>query len=286
MKKVVITGAHSFIGSYFAKASPDDEVTEFDLEHESLDQLSFMGQDVVFHVAAIVHQDASISDALYYHVNRDLAVSVARKAKADGVKQFVFMSTVKVYGENSTVVHPWTEESPCHPQDAYGKSKLEAETLLQALQDNDFRVMIVRTPVVYGEGVKGNIQRMAQMMHKVRVVPLGGIDNKRAMIYIGNLVYIIKKGMDKQFSGIVLAAEGQGYSTSEFVKYLANNASKRIIVLYLPQFVISLTKKLRPSLHQRLFGSMVLDNSRSQDKLDLSLPYTPDFGFKEVMKSL
>lgn len=286
MKKILISGATSFIGSYFTQASPDYDVEEFDIERESIENMPFDGVDIVFHVAAIVHQDVSISDELYYYVNRDLALTVATKAKAAGVKHFVFMSTVKVYGENSTLAHPWIEESTCYPEDAYGKSKLEAENLLLALEDDDFKVMIVRTPVVYGAGVKGNIQRIARMMNRFRIVPLGGIDNKRAMIYIGNLVYIIQRGMEQRVSGIVLAAEGQGYSTTEFVNYLAQSANKRILVLPLPHFVIFLVKKLRPTLHQRLFGSMVLDNSRSQQKLGIQLPYTPEYGFKEVMKIL
>ncbi len=286
MKKVLIIGANSFIGTYFANDSAEYEVTEFDIENEDIETISFAGYDVIFHVAAIVHQDSSITDELYFHVNKDLAVAVAKKAKAEGVNQMVFMSTVKVYGENTSLDNPWTEQSVCNPQDAYGKSKLEAEKLLLLLADGDFKIMIVRTPVVYGQGVKGNIQRIAQVMRKVRIIPLGGIHNKRAMIYVGNLVYIIKQGIEKQISGVVLAAEGQGYSTSEFVCFLKNSSSKKILVLSLPKLMKIFMKKFRPSLYQRLMGSMVLDNTITQHKLKLNLPYTPEMGFQEVMDSL
>lgn len=286
MKKILITGAHSFIGSYFIKASEMYEVEEVDLEHVSFDNIDFKGFDVVFHVAAIVHQDASISDQKYLEVNRDLAYNVAKAAKSQGVSQFVFMSTVKVYGENSTEEDPWTELSECFPQDAYGKSKLAAEQLIGALASDAFAVSIIRTPVVYGCGVKGNIALIGRFISKFRILPLGGIKNKRAMIYIGNLIYIIQIVIEKKYSGVALASENEGYSTSQFVNYLADASKKRIFILPLPHFVIGLIKQLKPGLYDRLFGSMVLCNDKTVAVLDLQLPYKAPYGFNEVMNGI
>jgi len=107
---ITITGANSFIGSYFKQNSSQFAVNEVCVQKNKLSEIDFKNIVVVFHVAAIVHQDKSIPEETYFKVNSDLAFAVAKKAKQDGVKQFVFMSTVKVYGENSTAQNPWTED--------------------------------------------------------------------------------------------------------------------------------------------------------------------------------
>ena len=135
MKNIIITGANSFIGSYFKNQIKEFEIKEVCLIENTLQSIDFSSYNVVFHVAAIVHQDKSIPEVTYFKVNSDLAFDVAQKAKKDGVKQFVFMSTVKVYGENTTEEKLWTEETECLPVDAYGKSKLEAENRIMELND-------------------------------------------------------------------------------------------------------------------------------------------------------
>lgn len=286
MKKILITGAHSFIGTYFTSASESYDVHEVDLETIALDDISFKDFDVVFHVAAIVHQDSSMPEHKYLEINRDLAYNVAKAAKSNGVSQFVFMSTVKVYGENSSEEDPWTEVSECSPQDAYGKSKLLAELLLEGLVNDDFIVSIIRTPVVYGSGVKGNVAMIGRFISRFRFLPLGGIHNKRAMIYIGNLIHIIQSVIDQKYPGVVLASENMGYSTSQFVTFLSDSSCKRTLITPLPYFVIALIKYVRPNLYNRLFGSMVLCNDKTVLALNIKLPYQPVFGFEQVMKGI
>ncbi len=281
-----ITGANSFIGLYFKQNSPAFEVNEVCLIKNKPSEINFSDIDVVFHVAAIVHQDKSINDSVYFKVNSDLAFDVAQKAKEDGVKQFVFMSTVKVYGENSTIENPWTEDSACYPSDAYGKSKLDAEKRFMALNDENFVVSIIRTPVVYGVGVKGNIQKIAKFVNDQKFIPFKGINNKRAMVYIGNLVALIQEVITQQKSGVFLAGDGQILSTSEFVQYLIKAAMGKKYFITIPVYIQSVVKALKPGFYNRLFGSMVIDNTKTFKALNFTPPFTPEQGLKEVMESV
>jgi len=285
-KKIIITGANSFIGSYFKNNSRENEITEVCLIKNKLKNIDFANKDVVFHVAAVVHQDKSIPEETYFKVNYDLAFDVAKKAKQDGVKQFVFMSTVKVYGENSTDKNPWTEDSDCNPVDAYGKSKLEAEKRLMELNDKTFVVSIIRTPVVYGAGVKGNILKIAKFVKAYKIIPFKGINNKRAMVYIGNLIALIHQVVEKQQPGIFLASDDKIISTSEFVSNLINGSGKRKYFVKFPIFFQRLIKLFNPNLYNRLFGSMVIDNSKTFNVLNFKPPYSTENGLIEVMKSL
>lgn len=286
MKNIMITGANSFIGSYFKSHSKGNEITEVCLLENKPEDISCVNKDVVFHVAAIVHQDKAIPEETYFKVNSDLAYEVAKKAKQDGVKQFIFMSTVKVYGENSTVEKPWTEYSECLPVDAYGKSKLEAEKRLMELNDKTFVVSIIRTPVVYGSGVKGNIQKIAKFVKKWKFIPFKGINNKRAMVYIGNLIALIHQVIEKQQFGIFLASDDKIISTSEFVKHLITSSGKKKYFITFPVLFQKLIKLLKPNLYNRLFDSMVIDNSKTFKELNYMPPYSIEFGLKDVVKSL
>ncbi|MDA3854147.1 MAG: NAD-dependent epimerase/dehydratase family protein [Bacteroidales bacterium] len=283
MNKILITGKNSFIGTYFKDNSSEFQVSEADVKNKDISEISFEGYDTVFHVAAIVHQDKSIPDDIYYQVNRDLAVSVAQKAKDQGVKQLVFMSTVKVYGENSSEEAPWTESSECYPQDAYGKSKLQAEKLLLSMSDSSFVVTIIRTPVVYGVGVKGNIYRLAKLVSRYPLIPLGNINNKRAMVYIGNLLALIQTSIVKRHNGILLAGDNMTFSTSTFVKHLMSATSKKRILIPFPFVLRYAIKWGKPKLYQRLFGSMVCDNTATCERLDFKPPYTEQEGLEELM---
>lgn len=281
--KILITGANSFIGTFFKNNSPQFQVSEVDLLKTKPDKIDFTGKDVVFHVAAIVHQDKSIPESTYFAVNSDLAFNIANQAKKQGVKQFVFMSTVKVYGENSTQENPWTEKSDCYPTDAYGKSKLDAEKRILALVDDSFVVSIIRTPVVYGAGVKGNIQKIARLIKKYKIIPLKGIDNKRAMVYIGNLIAIIQQTIKQQKGGVFLAGDGRLLSTSEFVELLIKAEKSKRLFIRFPKCFQLFIKTIKPGFYNRLFGSMVIDNTKTFDTLSFTPPFIPEQGLKEVM---
>ena len=283
---VLISGADSFIGSYFKQNPTHLFINEICLKKNRPSEIDFSNTDVVFHVAAIVHQDKNIHKDTYFKVNSDLAFEVAQKAKQDGVNHFVFMSTAKVYGENSSEEKPWTEDSECFPSDAYGRSKLEAEKRLMELNDDDFVISIIRTPVVYGAGVKGNIQKIAKFVKTQKFIPFKAIKNKRAMVYIGNLVALIQEVIKQRKPGVFLAGDGQILSTSQFVEYLINADGRRKYFVVFPLLLQKIIKVIKPNFYNRLFGSMVIDNSKTFETLNFTPPFTPEQGLKEVMKSV
>lgn len=282
-KHILITGANSFIGSYFKANAKNYVVDEVCVKDNKVSELKFKGYDTIFHVAAIVHQTSKLPDSIYYQVNSTLAYEVAKKAKEDGVKHFVFMSTAKVYGENSSVDNPWFEDSKCFPSDAYGKSKLDAEQKITSLEDKDFTVSIIRTPVVYGAHVRGNIERMAQYIKATRIIPLKGIDNKRAMVFIGNLVAMIYRIIDLQKSGIFLASDRRAISTSDFAQYMINATNQKKLFIAIPCYIQRSINLITPRIYHRVFGSMVLNNEKTFKELDFYPPYTVEYGIQEVM---
>ena len=171
MNRILITGAESFIGTNFRKYSNYQNIREISLYENKPEEIDFSDVDVILHLAAIVHQSKKIKEEDYFLINRDLCRSVAEQAKKAGVKQFVFLSTVKVYGKFIPGSDPWNEDSVCHPEDSYGKSKYEAELALRNLDDSDFTVSIVRTPLVYGYGVKGNMLKLIRLVQTLRTLP-------------------------------------------------------------------------------------------------------------------
>jgi nucleoside-diphosphate-sugar epimerase len=167
MSTILITGANSFIGTNYIKSSSNNVKEEFCLIHNQPNEIDFSDVDVVLHVAGIVHQKESIPETTYFKVNTDLPIEVAKLAKKSGVKQFVFMSTVKVYGEFTDGMDVWNETTTCKPEDNYGKSKYQAEQELMKLNSENFVVSIVRTPLVYGKGVKANMASIVNLVKKI-----------------------------------------------------------------------------------------------------------------------
>lgn len=152
MKKILITGAGSYIGTsfnnYMGQFKDKYKVDIIDLKNKSWCKKSFSGYDVVFHVAGIAHiKETNENKDLYYKVNRDLTIEVARKAKKDKVKQFIFLSSMSVYGLEIGIIN---KDTIPNPNTNYGKSKLEAEEGLNKLAASDFNVVILRPPMVYG----------------------------------------------------------------------------------------------------------------------------------------
>ena len=255
MKNILITGANSYVGTSFEKwisQWPDKyHVDTIDMIDGSWREKSFAGYDAVFHVAGIAHVSADPSkEELYYRVNRDMAIETAKKAKADGVHQFILMSSMSVYGMETGVI---TKDTVPNPKTHYGKSKLEAEEGINRLSDESFHLAILRPPMIYGKGCKGNYQKLAKLAGITPVFP--DIENKRSMIYIDNLSEFVRNVVDYQMYRILLPQNNEYVCTKELVAEIADVQGKSIrFIRGLSPIFKTLIGKNR--IVTKLFGSL------------------------------
>jgi nucleoside-diphosphate-sugar epimerase len=281
---LLVTGSSGFVGTNFVKNSSDINIIEVDLLTQNVTEIDFTGIYSILHLAAIAHQMKRAPEKQYFMINRDLAFELAKKAKSQGVRHFVFMSTAKVYGESTTGKSAWDEDSECNPKDAYGKSKYEAEKLIQSLEDWNFKVAIVRSPLVYGAGVSANMLNLVKLVNGLPLLPLGGINNRRSMVYVGNLVALLQHIIKIQASGVFIAGDQLPLSTTVLIKLIANSFPKKIYLISIPGFLRKWVSKLNPSIVERLFGSLELDNSKTNHKLSFVPPYTSEDGIREMVQ--
>ncbi len=259
MKKILITGANSYIGMSFEnyikeKHSESFLVDTVDMIDGSWREKSFRGYDAVFHVAGIAHQKETKENApLYYKVNCDLAIETAKKAKADGVGQFLFLSSMSVYGVDSGVIDKNTIPSP---KSNYGKSKYQAELEIKKLSCDTFKVCILRPPMVYGDGCKGNYQSLVKFAQKLPVFP--NYKNMRSMIHIDNLSSAVYEYISREMSGIFTPQDSSYVCTSEMVREIGEKMGKKVrLIKLLNPFVYLLTKVT--SKGKKAFGSLVYE---------------------------
>lgn len=279
---ILVTGSNGFIGSYFiSKYKSKYEMVTFSFRNNNIINLDCNSIDVVFHLSALVHQMGGASASEYEKINLTQTLELAKKAKESGVKQFVFMSTIKVYGEETKI--KYNENTICSPEDEYGKSKLKAELELLKLEDEDFKVSIIRTPIVYGHNVKANIKSLINLVDKVTILPFKKILNKRSMVYIGNLCHLVNEVIHQQQSGIFLASDDEPLSTTSLIELIAKNLNKKLYLVKVP-FFESFLKILKPSYYKRLYGSLEVDNCLTKDKLNLRNPYSVEEGIKFMIK--
>lgn len=283
MTRILITGTDSFIGKNFRKLSKFKNIEEISVRNASIDEIEFNKYDVVLHLAAIVHQDNKIPENEYFRVNRDLCVNVAEKARLSGIKHFIFMSTIKVYGRFIPGSDPWKENSPCFPDDPYGKSKYEAEQELKKLESPGFNVSVIRTPVVYGPEVKANILRLIRLIDNYPVLPFGGVDNNRHFTYIENLTGYIDRIIETGISGTFLISDDKGISTTRLVKYLSEYLNRKILLVKLPKLFVRAGYLLLPEYIDRLFGSFYIDNRKTREILNYSPAFSTEEGLNKMI---
>ena len=263
MKKILITGKNSYVGTSLEKwlgKHPDRySIDSISLRNDSWKERDFSGYDAVFHVAGIAHIKETKENAqLYYKVNRDLTYEVAQKAKIEGVKQFIFLSSMSVYGIESGVID---KDSPLKPKSNYGKSKLQAEELISAIDGGTFKVTILRPPMIYGKGCKGNYTRLANLAIKIPIFP--NVNNKRSMIYIDNLSEFIRLLIDDSKSGLFHPQNKEYVCTTEMVKMIAefhgtNIKMTKLFNVFLKLISINTVKKV--------FGDLVYDKKMDDYK--------------------
>ena len=273
MKKILITGANSYIGmsfeKYMAQWPEAYRVDTVDMIDGTWREKDFSGYDCVYHVAGIAHSDnGKISPEkakLYYAVNTDLAIETAKKAKAEGVKQFIFMSSAIVYGESAPIGKSKviTRDTPVSPANSYGDSKVQAEKGILPLNDDGFKVVILRPPMIYGPGSKGNYPVLSKLARKLPVFPK--VDNQRSMLYIDNLLEFVRLMVENEEQGIFWPQNGEYSNTTELVQMIAKTHGKKILIV--PGFTWALKLASRVTgLVNKAFGSSVYDMNLSDYK--------------------
>ncbi len=273
MKRILITGANSYIGSTFERCmqvhADSYSIDAIDMVDGSWRKKSFSGYDVVFHVAGIVHENASCASGKqkYYAINVQLAIDTARKAQVEGVRQFIFMSSASVYGDGAPIgkTKYITQETQPAPSTIYGESKLLAEKGLSALQSPSFRVVIVRAPMVYGRGCKGNYAKLSRLARVLPAFPL--IANERSMIYIGNLCEFVRLMILHEESGIFHPQNEAYANTSELVRLIAELHGKKLLLFPGLKPALVLASHMLRSLH-KAFGDFCYDKSLSEYKTE------------------
>ena len=283
MKKILITGRGSYLGNslkaYLEAFGNHYRVDCVSLRSGDWMEQSFRGYDAVYHTAAIVHQPRSKTDpgelARYRAVNRDLAVAAAKKAKAEGVRQFVFLSTMAVYGltaafgETVTI----TAQTPTVPKDNYGLSKLEAERALLSLEGPDFRVAILRPPMIYGKDCKGNFRSLVSLARRLPFFPK--VPNRRSMLYVGSLNRLVQQIIDREDRGIFCPQDPEYVNTSAMVQAIAAAQGKHLVLVPGFSWAFHLLRHLTGAV-DKAFGSLVYDKSLSELEEDYRIASFPD----------
>lgn len=266
MKRVLITGAGSYIGTKvenWLNASTDSATGEKLFQVDAVDTINdnwkktdFSQYDVVYNVAGIAHVKAAKGDEpLYYAVNRDMVIEIAKAAKAAGVKQFIHMSSMIVYKEVKTLAGKQIHKDTIpEPNGFYGDSKLQGESGIRALADGSFKVCIMRPPMIYGPGCKGNFPKLMWLAQKTPVFPAW--HNRRSMLYIDNLCEFVKQLMLHEVEGTVYPQNAEYSDTVEIVRHFAKTNGKRIWI----------TRLLNPAIwlfgnHVRALGKMFSDST-------------------------
>jgi len=255
MKKILVTGANGFIGKtlcehlaakgYFVRgvfrsklkskqcAICNEHVIVDDIGPETSWDEALKDIDIVIHLAARVHvMKEKASDALfeYRKVNLEGTKRLAEKASNAGVRKFIYLSTVKVNGEK-TYDKPFSEEDFPFPEDEYGLSKMEAEQVLRKIADaTSMQIIVLRVPLVYGPGVKGNFLRLLDLVKKGIPLPFANLTNKRSFVYLGNLVSAISTSIDASIGSfeIFLVNDDQSFSTTELITVIAEKMKKNL----------------------------------------------------------
>lgn len=256
-KKVLITGAGSYIGQsfldYTKKYYPENfEIDELDMLGDSWRECDFSNYDIVYHVAGIAHADVgNVSEETkekYYAVNTDLTVEVAQKAKAEKVKEFIFMSSMIVYGESAPYgkKKEIDEHTVPAPANFYGDSKLQADVAVRELADDSFKVIVLRPPMIYGRGSKGNYPVLAKLAKKLPVFPEA--DNERSMLYIENLCEFLCQVMlveqIKQNATVLIPQNAEWTNTSVMVEEIAKVSGKKIAIMNALKPAVAMAGKL------------------------------------------
>lgn len=253
---------------------------------------SLDGVDTVVHLAARVHimNDMACEPLMEFRrVNVEATLSLARLAAQVGVKRFVFLSSIKVNGESTPVGLSFTEQDSCNPTDPYGISKWEAEQgLRQLAKDTGMEVVIIRPPLIYGPGVKGNFSSMMRWIGKGVPLPLGAVSNQRSLVALDNLISFIILCLKhpKAANELFLLADGEDVSTSQLIRKLSHAMGKKARLLPIPVLLMKFVARLlgKKDVADRLFGNLQIDSSKARELLNWQPVVSIDEQFKNMVE--
>lgn len=300
--KVLVSGANGFVGMALCSVLDQGEhqvvrvvrtsTTPWEVPVGDLNKSTDWGEALAQNTVVAVHLAAQVPEMdsasrspgdRYTEVNTLGTINLARQCAQHGVKRFIFVSTVKVLGEGKN--EPYRDEDLAVPADAYAISKWEAEQALwQVAAETGMQVVVLRPPLVYGPGVKGNFLRLMQAIDKRRPLPLGSIQNQRSLIYLGNLVDVIRlcvthpKAAGKTF----LVSDGDDVSTPELVRRIAASLGRRPFLLPVPASWMQWAGRVlgKQAAVDRLLGSLCVDISPLREELDWTPPYSMQAGLE------
>ncbi len=309
-----ITGASGFVGSNliqqllingrytikaFSRFFPEsilgiDQVKIVDICDNSHWNSLLVGLDCVVHTAARVHimndEEPNALDE-FRKINVHATLDIAKAAAAVGVKRFIFISSIKVNGEETLSGYPFSPDALPAPIDPYGVSKAEAEIALKKLAtETGMEVVIIRPVLVYGPGVKANFLNLMKLVQKRLPLPLGAIHNKRSLVSIDNLVDLIITCINhpKAANQIFLVSDGHDLSTTELLRHMARSLSTNIVLLPVPSSLLKLAATLagKRAIGQRLCGSLQVDISKTKLLLGWTPPATIDSTLEKTVKHM
>ena len=313
-QQILLTGASGFVGQAIARACLAQDVAlicpsrrplawqDADMRNPIVSDMSadtdwsahLQGVGIVIHSAARVHvmqETASDPLAQFRAVNVDASLQLARQAAAAGLKQFIYLSSVKVNGEATEPGHPFTADDMPKPQDAYGISKQEAElALLQLASETGMAVTIIRPPLVYGPGVKANFLSMLRMVRRGLPLPLGSIHNQRSFVYLGNLVDLVLhcRLHEAARNQVFLVSDGRDLSTTELLHLCAQALQVKSRLLPFPAGLLTLAASIlgKKNVADRLCQSLQVDISKTRKQLAWSPPYTVEQGLQATAAAI
>ncbi|WP_150909691.1 UDP-glucose 4-epimerase family protein [Marinobacter halotolerans] len=305
--KVLLTGATGFVGRELASAlmeEPGVALTSAvrrstssvpgtiflagELNEQTDWASALVGQDVVIHAAARAHvMKDEVADPLaeYRRVNVQGTLNLAKQSVAAGVKRFIFVSSIKVNGEQTLPGRRFTADDQPAPEDAYGLSKLEAEKALQALvEENSMELVIIRPPLVYGPGVKGNFATLVKLVDRGIPLPFGSVHNKRSLIALTNLVDLVITCLDHPAAAnqVFLASDGQDLSTTELLRGVAYAMGKPARLVSIPSKLLMIGAGIlgKKEMAQRVLGSLQVDITKTCDLLGWRPPLGSQDGLR------
>ncbi|MBR2595418.1 MAG: NAD-dependent epimerase/dehydratase family protein [Solobacterium sp.] len=255
-RRILFVGKNSYIGSHLQQYLGEENYTLDELNARGLVPAAsmFYGWDTVVFLAAIVHQKETAENReLYYAVNRDLAIKTAEAAKEAGVRHFIIMSTMSVYGVETGTI---TKATKAAPVTHYGSSKQQADEIIWAMRDDNFMVTILRPPMVYGKGCHGNYQLLRSFVLSSPVFP--AYENRRSMIFIENLCTFMKEIIDLGREGVFFPQDSEYVCTSELVRHIAAENNHRIIMTRIFNPLIRL---FRTAVIKKVFGSLTYEQT-------------------------